>query len=106
MQRDRRLLVVSAFFPAMDCTLTLMTSLIAFCAFRKAARLSSSLLLTAPHGCIPGLSWPKTGRAKICAAALEVLQPLKDLSQNKQRAFLDPPFFAAVLFVTVKYCQT
>jgi hypothetical protein len=87
------------FFPAMDCSLTLLTLPIVFCAFLKAARLSSSLLLTATHGCLPALSWPMTGRAKICAAALEVLLPLEDFSQNEQRAFLDLPFFAAVLFV-------
>jgi hypothetical protein len=47
-----------------------------------------------------------TARAKVGAVALEVLQPLKDFSQNEQRAFLDLPFFAAVLFETLKYCQT
>jgi hypothetical protein len=61
----------------------------------------SSLLLTATHGFLPALSWPMTGRTKICVAALEVLQPLEDFSQNEKRAFLDPPFFAAVLFVTL-----
>ena len=44
--------------------------------------------------------------AAICAAALEVLHPLKLLSQNMHTAFLAPPFLASVLFVTAKYCQT
>ena len=38
------------------------------------------------------LSWPKTGRPRICAAALEVLHPLKLLSPNIQIAFLAQPF--------------
>jgi hypothetical protein len=64
------------------------------------------LLLIATHACIPALFRPMPGRAKICAAALAVLQPLQNLSQNMQQAFLDPPLFASVCFVTVKYCQT
>ena len=38
--------------------------------------------IVAIHGGIPAFSWTKTARPKICAAALEVLHPLKILSQN------------------------
>ena len=58
------------------------------------------------HGHIPAFSWAKTGCPKICAAALEVLHPMKLLSQNMHTAFLAPPFLALVLFVTAKYSQT
>jgi hypothetical protein len=81
---------------------------IVLCDFLKAPRQSSTFLFIAAHGCIqvPALSWPMTGHAKRFAAALEVLHPLKFLSQNMQRAFLASPFLGSVLFVTVKYCQT
>ena len=42
---------------------------------------------------------------KICAAALELLHPLKLLSQNMHTAFLALPFPASLLFVTAKHCQ-
>jgi hypothetical protein len=48
--------------------LTQMTLPIVFSAFLKAARLSSSLLLTATHGCIPALSWPMM-RQDICSGS-------------------------------------
>ena len=48
--------------------------------------------MTQLHSCkaliIPALIWPKAGRPKICAAALDVLHVLKLLSQNTQIAFL------------------
>jgi len=34
-----------------------------------------------------------------------VLQPLKLFSQNMQQAFLDPPFFGSVEFVTEKIAK-
>ena len=57
------------FFPAIDCSLTQMTSATDFCAFHKASLLVSSFLLTATHGCIPALSWPITGRSKMCSGS-------------------------------------
>ena len=57
------------FFPAIDCSLTQMTSATDFCAFHKASLLVSSFLLTATHGCIPALSWPMTGRPKMCSGS-------------------------------------
>ena len=79
---------------------------IVFCAVLSALRLSSSFLLIGMHGRIHALSWTKTGRPKICAAALEVLHPVKLLSQNMHSAFLAPPFLVSVWFVSAKYCHT
>ena len=64
--------------------------------------------MTPLHSCkaliIPTLIWPKTGRPKMYAAALDVLQPLKFLSQSAQLASLAPPFLASVWLA--KCCQT
>ena len=40
-----------------------------FLCFCKASLLVSSFLLTATHGCIPALSWPMTGRPKMCSGS-------------------------------------
>ena len=74
-------------------------------AFFKIALLSSSFLLMAIHACIPAFAWPNTERPKMWAAALEVQQPLKVLSQNLQTAIFAPPFLGSDEFETVKYCQ-
>ena len=79
--------------------------LIVFCAFMNATLLSASCYLITIFGIMPALSWPKTGHPEIFAAALEVLHPLKLLSQNTQIAFLAQPFSGSALFVTGKYCQ-
>ena len=41
----------------------------------------------------------------MCAAALEVLNPLKLLLQNMHTAFLAPPFLVSTWRVTAKYCH-
>ena len=54
----------------------------------------------------PALCWRKTGRIKICAGALEVLHPLKLVSQNIPTATLTPLFLAFARFETAKHGET
>ena len=83
------------FLPAAASSFPSMTSPSASCqcAFFKVALLSSSILLMAIHACIPAFAWPNTERPKMWAAALEVQQPLKVLSQKLQTANFAPLFF-------------
>ena len=71
----------SWFLPGAASSFPCMTSPSACCAFFKIALLSSSFLLMAIHACIPVFAWPSTEHPKMWAAALEVQQQLKVLSQ-------------------------
>ena len=68
----------------------------------------SSFLLTATHGFIPALSWPMTGRPKMFSCSGSAADTVGFVTKQ-QTAFLDdkldPPSFAAVLFVTVKIAK-
>ena len=77
-----------ALFPVHALLFTTHHFAIVFWAVLSSRRLSLSFLQIGIHGRIPAFSWVKTGRPKICAAALEVLNPLKLLSQNMHTALL------------------
>ena len=74
--------------------------------FFKIALLSSSFLLMTIYASIPAFAWHNTEGPEMWAAALEVQQLLKILSQNLQTAIFAPAVLGSDEFETVKYCQT